>query len=87
MEIIIRVPSVFACKIPGGEWINLAEIRRLQLDHDQEVPVLRVTWANGESFVYRGIQASAILAAWETATTIDKSDMTQITEERSHSMS
>lgn len=68
---IIQVPSVFSCKLPGGEWLNLALIRRLQLKSDPFA--IAVTWANGDSQEYRGDKAVALLNAWEEARTIDKS--------------
>lgn len=68
---IIQVPSVFSCKLPGGEWLNLALIRRLQLKSDPFA--VAVTWANGDSQEYRGDKAAALLEAWEEAKSIDKS--------------
>lgn len=69
---IIKVPSVFSCKLPNGEWLNLALIRRLQLELDPS-PILVLTWENGDSQTYRGDKALAIVEAWEEAQTIDKS--------------
>lgn len=68
---IMRVPSVFSAKLPGGEWVNLALIRRLQLKSDPFA--VAVTWANGDSQEYRGDKAVALLEAWEEAKCIDKS--------------
>lgn len=68
---IIQVPSVFGCKLPGGEWLNLALIRRLQLKSDPFA--VAVTWTNGDDQEYRGDKAAALLEAWEEAKSIDKS--------------
>jgi hypothetical protein len=69
---IIKVTCVFSCKLPNGEWLNLALIRRLQLELDPS-PILVLTWENGDSQTYRGDKALAIVEAWEEAQTIDKS--------------
>ena len=68
---IIKVPSVFSVKLPGGEWLNLALIRRLELKSDPFALV--VTWENGDNQEYRGDKALAILEAWEEASFVDKS--------------
>lgn len=68
---IIQVPSVFSCKLPGGEWLNLALIRRLQLKSNPFA--VAVTWTNGDICEYRGDKAVALLDAWEEARCIDKS--------------
>ena len=70
---IIKVPSVYSCKLPNGEWLNLALVRRLQFESDPAVAI--VTWANGDSQVYNDDQALAIFQAWEEAPTkIDRSN-------------
>lgn len=68
---IIQVPSVFSCKLPDGEWLNLALIRQLELKSD---PLrITITWANGDVQEFKGSKAIAILQAWEEAEGIDKS--------------
>lgn len=68
---IIQVPSVFTCKLPGGEWLNLAQIRALQIE---ETPLLvMVIWTNGDHSFYRGVSARALLEAWAEAKGVDKS--------------
>ena len=70
---IIQVPSVFTCKLPGGEWLNLAQIRSIQIE---DSPLLvRVVWANGDNSFYRGKYAVALLEAWGEAKGVDKSDV------------
>lgn len=63
---IIKVPSVFSLKLPDGEWLNLALVRRLQFE--LQPPVAIITWSNGDFQVYNGDQALAIVEAWEQAT-------------------
>lgn len=65
----MKVSSVFACKLPGGRCLNLAQARSIQ----QEPTMVLVTWANGNQEVFRGIQARAILEALAIAPGIDKS--------------
>lgn len=73
---IIKVPAVFTCKLPGGEWLNLALIRRLQVETDNRgVTTVVVTWDKQASQVYRGAKALALLEAWEEINTIDKSNV------------
>lgn len=66
MQQIISVPTVHSLKLPPGEWLNLALIRRLQFE--LEPPSAIVTWSNGDSQLYNGDQALAIVEAWEEAT-------------------
>lgn len=73
---IIKVPSIYSCKLPGGEWLNLALVRRLEFELNP--PVAIVTWSNGDSQVYNDAQALAIVQAWEeVATKIDKSNSSE----------
>lgn len=76
MQQIISIPSIYSLKLPNGEWLNLALVRRLQFESDP--PVAIVTWANGDSQVYNDDQALAIAQAWEEAPTkIDRSNSTE----------
>ena len=68
---IIKVPAVFTCKLPGGEWLNLALIRRLQTE--ETPPAVVITWENGQNQVYYGDKAQAIIEAWSETQGIDKS--------------
>jgi len=73
---IIKVPAVFTCKLPGGEWLNLALIRRLQVEKDSEGDrLVVVTWDHRQSQVYKGAKAIALISAWEETKGIDKSDV------------
>lgn len=69
---IIKVPAVYTLKIPGGEWLNLALIRRLQTELLPTTAVV-ITWENGDNTVYRGDKALAIIEAWNEVKGIDKS--------------
>jgi len=71
---IIKVPSVFTCKLPGGEWLNLALIRRLQAEYIPTTTVL-ITWDNSDTSIYRGDKAIAIIEAWSEIKGIDKSNV------------
>ncbi len=73
---IIQVPSVFTCKLPGGEWLNLAQIRSLEIE-DNPLTVL-VTWSSGGHQVYRGVQAFALIEAWAEAKGVDKSHIEEV---------
>lgn len=68
---IIKVPSVYSVKLPGGEWLNLALIRRLQFQ--ESPPCTHVTWENGDTNVYHQEKALAIVEAWSETQVIDKS--------------
>jgi hypothetical protein len=67
MTTIIKVPSVYTCKIPSGEWLNLALVRRLQHDDIDGTPLVIITWENGDKNRFTGPDAKAILTAWEEA--------------------
>jgi hypothetical protein len=67
MVTIIKVPAVFSCKLPSGEWINLALIRRLEYELKIEVPVAKITWDNGDHQIYVAENAIALVTAWEEA--------------------
>lgn len=64
---------MFTLKLPGGEWLNLALIRRLQTELLPNVAVV-ITWENGDNTVYRGDKARAIIEAWNEVKGIDKSE-------------
>jgi hypothetical protein len=70
---IIKVPAVFTCKLPGGEWLNLALIRRLQTEGDP--PAVVITWENGQNQFYYGDKARSIIEAWSACQGIDKSEV------------
>lgn len=65
MQQIVSIPSIYSLKLPNGEWLNLALVRRLQFE--SEPPVAILTWSNGDSQLYNGDQALAIVQAWEEA--------------------
>lgn len=65
MHTIISVPAVFTCKTPTAGWVNLDQIR--QVIDDQEEKVIIVTWSDGDTQVFYGENADAIVAALEEA--------------------
>lgn len=70
---IIKVPAVFTCKLPGGEWLNLALIRRLQTEEEPSAVV--ITWENGQNQIYYGDKAKSIIEAWSACRGIDRSEV------------
>lgn len=67
---IISVPTVFTCKLPTAGWLNLAQMRQIQVE--QEVftePVVMITWNNGDNQLFHGDNAKAILSTLEQADT------------------
>lgn len=68
---IIKVPAVYTLKLPGGEWLNLALIRRLQLE--SKPPCVLVTWENGDTQIYHHDKAAALIDAWSKIDGIDQS--------------
>lgn len=70
---IIKVPAVFTLKLPGGEWLNLALIRRLQTE--LAPPTVVITWDDGKNQSYYGDKARAIIEAWSEIKGIDKSNV------------
>lgn len=64
---------MFTLKLPGGEWLNLALIRRLQTELDP--PLAVITWDNGKNQPYYGSKALAIIEAWSEIKGLDKSEV------------
>jgi len=58
---IISVPAVFTCKTPSAGWVNLAQIR--QVIDDQEERLIVVSWLNGDTQLFYGENAEAILGS------------------------
>lgn len=77
--VFIKVPSVYSCKLPGGEWINLAQYRQIKPGDSPDKIV--VVWETGEFDTYFGAKAVAILAALREASYIDQSG---VGEDESH---
>jgi hypothetical protein len=67
-HIIINSPSVYTCKLPTQGWINLAQIRQIQYDDFNYVPVAIVLWSNGDKQIFRGDDAKALIDSWNEAT-------------------
>ncbi|MBH8576188.1 hypothetical protein I8752_24985 [Nostocaceae cyanobacterium CENA369] len=62
---IISVPTVYTCKTPTAGWVNLAQMRQVMDDEDQKVII--VYWLNGDTSVFSGENADAILSALKEA--------------------
>ncbi|MCC5641326.1 hypothetical protein LC593_37140 [Nostoc sp. CHAB 5844] len=62
---IISVPTVFTCKTPSAGWLNLAQVRQVMDDEDNQTIV--VVWHNGDTQVFHGENAIAILSALKEA--------------------
>ena len=72
---IIKCPSVYLVKLPFGEWINLAQVRRVQVELEPH-PVVSITWETGIRTIFHHFQAQAIIAALEESTVSDHSAIT-----------
>ncbi|MFN6488336.1 MULTISPECIES: hypothetical protein [unclassified Nostoc] len=66
MHTIINTPVVFSCKTPTEGWINLAQIRQIQHEEYPGITVV-ITWHNGDRQAFTGVNATAILQAWQQA--------------------
>ena len=63
---------MYTCNLPGGERLNLAQIRSLQFE---EPPiVVMVVWTNGDRSIYRGSDALDLLMAWDKFSPPDELD-------------
>lgn len=76
--VIIKVPSVYFVKLPLGEWINLAQVRTVEVEesNDSLVPdilIVRLLFDTGKSKAYCGVKAVAIMDALTETAYIDKS--------------
>jgi hypothetical protein len=67
---IISVPTVFTCKLPTAGWLNLAQMRQVQVEEEVfNQPVVMITWQNGDNQVFHGENAKAIITALSEAST------------------
>lgn len=80
--VIIKVPSVYFVKLPFGEWINLAQVRTVEVEGsaDSLVPdinhlIVRLLFDTGKSKAYCGVKAAAIMDALNETSYIDKSQI------------
>lgn len=80
--VIIKAPSVYFVKLPFGEWINLAQVRTVEVEEsdDSLVPdinhlIVRLLFDRGKSKAYSGVKAVAIMDALAETAYIDKSQI------------
>lgn len=70
---------MFNCKLPGGQWINLAFVRRIQIDTGNTAApdrrIVLVTWFDGDSNLFYGDEAIALIDAYNHCTQLDNSDV------------
>ena len=64
---VVRVPSIWSCKVSNGLWVNLAHARKLSLTTRNGVQVARIFWDDGKYDTFTQEQATALLEAWERA--------------------
>lgn len=72
---IIKVTCMFYVHLPGGEWINLAKVRRLDYEYEPRLTVI-VVWSDELQRLYYDEKALAILEALAESEFIDKSHVT-----------
>lgn len=63
------------CKLPGGQWINLALVRRIQIDTgNSSAPdraIVLITWLNGDADLFYDLEARALIDAYHQNTQSD----------------
>ena len=64
---IVRVPSVWSCKLPSNDWVNLAHIRQMEVFTHTWIPYAIITWDNGDKHIFQGEDANVLMDAWERA--------------------
>ena len=64
---VVRVPSIWSCKLPGGRWLNLIHIREMKVWDANKMLTILVVWENGNTDVFLDEEAEALLDAWEKA--------------------
>ena len=69
---VVRVPSVWSAKIPGGLWLNLAHARKLKIGTYQGLPTARIFWQDGSNDTFSGEKADALIDAWERAHNVQR---------------
>lgn len=80
--VIVKVPTVYFVKLPFGEWVNLAQVRTVEVEdnNDSLVPninhlIVRLLFDTGKSKAYSGVKAVALLEALNQTAYIDKSQI------------
>ena len=70
---------MYNCSLPGGQWINLAFVRRIQIDTGNTAApdrrIVLVTWFNGDSNLFYGDEAIALIDAYYQNTHLDNSNV------------
>lgn len=56
---------MYSAKLPTKGWINLAQIRQIEVNEDTSITV--VTWQNGEKQTFKHKDAEALIDAWNEA--------------------
>ncbi len=54
---------MYICKLEGDHWLNLEQVRSVQVEYDA-VTLVKVTWITGESSIYRDKDATLLMEAW-----------------------
>lgn len=80
-HIIINTPSVYSAKLPTKGWINLAQIRQIEVSED--CFIVTVTWQNGDKQIFYRNDAKALIDAWnEAATTLQSRIANHLSQNR-----
>ncbi len=69
-HIIINTPSVYSAKLPTKGWINLAQIRQLEVSENCLIVI--ITWQNGDKQTFKHDDAQALVDAWNEADSVLK---------------
>ncbi len=54
---------MYTCKLSDDHWLNLAQIRSVQVEYDPKT-LVKVTWITGDSSIYRDKDATKLMEAW-----------------------
>ena len=64
---VVRVPSVWSCKLSRGLWLNLAHARKLSVSTYNNSLTARIFWADGKYDTFGEKDAQTLIDAWERA--------------------
>ncbi len=54
---------MYTCKLSDNHWLNLAQARSIEVEFAPET-LVKVTWINGDTFIYRDQDANLLAQAW-----------------------
>lgn len=72
---------MYIVKLPSGEYINLAFVRRIQVEVNEEHSIVNIHWHGGGGQMYRDENAQAVIEAISKLVSLNYSQAEAIARE------